>query len=41
MEELNPSSRARIVEVVPADLTKVEKSELLNHFGQRLEAEKV
>jgi hypothetical protein len=41
MEELNPSSRTRIVEVVPADLTKVEKSELLNHFGQRLEAEKV
>jgi hypothetical protein len=33
MEELNPSSRARIVKVVPADLTKMDKSKLLDRFA--------
>ncbi len=32
VEELEPGVRTKIIKNVPADLTKVERAELLNHF---------
>jgi len=32
LEELEPQVRAKIEKIVPADLTKLEQSEILRHF---------